>query len=112
MEYPSEATFYVRLSLMSPREGMRDRLLEEHRKLVEWLQDQPGFVRGFVIEEEDPDGRVGHLNIYRSEEDADRVAQTDHVLAVRSELMMLIEEGSRVEDSFHSYDPELAKGSK
>ena len=109
MDYPPEATFYVRLSLMSPKEGMLDEVLELHRKLVEWLPGQPGFVRGYLIVEGDPQGRVGHLNVYRAEQDADRAAQTEHVLSLRSEMMLLIEDDSHVERSYTAYDPQLAK---
>jgi quinol monooxygenase YgiN len=112
MDYPAEATFYVRLSLMLPKEGERERVLELHRELVEWLHGQPGFVRGYVIEAGDPAGRVGHLNVYESEEAADRVAQTQHVLAVRADLLLLIDEGSQAERSYVAYDPQLAQAGR
>ena len=111
MDYPADATFYVRLSLMSPKPGMRDDVLELHRKLIEWLPGQPGFVRGYLIVEGDPHGRVGHLNVYRSGQDADHVAQSQYVLSLRSELMRLIEEGSHAEHSYTAVDPQLAKTS-
>ena len=107
MDYPPDATFYVRLSLMVPKPGKLDEVLEIHRKLVEWLAGQPGFVRGYVITG-DHWGRVGHLNVYRSERDADRVAQTDHVLAIRSELLRLIDDESHVERFYTAQDPQLA----
>ena len=109
MEYPANATFYVRLSLMVPKEGMRDRVLDLHRKLVDWLQGQPGFIRGFLMVEGDPEERVGHLNIYDSEQQANQVAQSQHVLSVRSELKLLIEEDTQLEISWTAYDPQLAK---
>lgn len=105
MDYPADATYYIRLSLMDPREGERERVLVLHRGLVEWLAGQPGFVRGYVIESGDPAGRVGHLNVYRSEEDADRVAQHDHVLATRAELKLLVDEDSHAEHSYVAYGP-------
>lgn len=109
MEYPAEATFFVRLSLMVPRPGMRERMLELDRKLIEWLKDQPGFVRGFLIVEGDPEDRVGHITIYDSAYNADHVAQTQHVLSVRSELMLLAQEDSQIELSWTGFDPLLAK---
>ena len=111
MDYPKESTVYVRLSLMAPREGMLDELLELHRKLVEWLVGQPGFLRGYVIAGGDPEGRVGHITIYDSYENADQMAQTQTVLSMRSELMQLSEEGSQIEMSWTAYDPQLAKRS-
>lgn len=109
MQYPADARFYVRLSLMVPKDGMQDKVLELHRDLVEWLRGQPGFVRGYLIVGGDPEGRIGHLSVYHSERDADQVAQTQHVLAVRSGLLQLIEEGSHAERSWTAYDPQLAK---
>ena len=111
MDYPVDATFYVRLSLTQPKPGMRDQVLELHRQLLEWLPNHPGFVRGYLIVEGDPQGRVGHLNVYRTEQDADSVAQAQHVLSLRSELMLLIEEGSHAEHSYTAIDPKLAKAS-
>ncbi len=112
MDYPAEATFHFRLSLMYPRAGMRDQVLEIDRKLLEWLKEQPGFVRGYLIVEGDPQGRVGHLSVYRTMQDADRVAQTEHVLSVRSELLLLVEEDSHAEHEYTAIDPLLAKASK
>lgn len=107
----NDATFYVRLSLMRPKPGMRDEVLELHRQLGEWLSEQPGFVRGYIIIEGDPQGRVGHLNVYESEQAADDVAQTQHVLSLRSELMLLVEEDSHAEHFYTAIDPQLAKAS-
>jgi len=109
MDYPAAATFYVRLSLMTPKPGMEDQVLELHRQLIEWLPGHPGFVRGSLIVEGDPQGRVGHLNVYRTQHDADHVAQSDHVLSLRAELMLLVEEESHVEHSYTAIDPPLAK---
>jgi quinol monooxygenase YgiN len=107
MDYPANATFYVRLSLMHAHEHDRERVLELERKLVEGLPSLPGFVRGYLIVSGDPQGRVGHLNVWRSEHDADHAAQTDHVLATRAELMLLVDEDSHAEHSFVAYDPQL-----
>jgi hypothetical protein len=109
MDYPADATFFVRLSLMAPRPGMQERLLELDRQLLEWLQQQPGFVRGFLIVDGDPDGRVGHITVYDSAFNADQVAQTQHVLSVRSELKLLAQEDTQIELSWTGVDPMLAR---
>jgi quinol monooxygenase YgiN len=109
MDYPADAPFFVRVSLMIPKPGMEGQVLELHRNLVAWLKGQPGFVRGYVITGGDPEGRIGHLNVYRSEHDADHVAQSQHVLSVRSELLPLIDEDSHAERSWTVYDPQLAE---
>jgi hypothetical protein len=96
--------FYIRLSLMVPKEGMTEQVLSLHQKLVDSLPSQPGFVRGFVITG-DRWGRVGHLNIYESEEAADHVATTQHILSIRSELLQLIDEETHIERSYTVYEP-------
>lgn len=108
MNYPGDTTFYVRLSLSLAKPGMEETVLRLHRNLVESLRGQPGFVRGYVIVDGDPDGRVGHLNVYESEAAADHAAQSQHVLSVRSELLQSIEEDSHVERTWTVFDPQLA----
>ena len=107
MAEAEDGKFYVRLSLMIPREGMQEQVLALHRKLVSGLPSQPGFVRGYVITG-DRWGRVGHLNIYGSEHEADHAAQTQHVLSLRSEMLQLIVEESHIERSYDVFDPQLA----
>ena len=98
-------TYYVRLSLMDPKPGERERVVKMHEDLVTWLPGQPGFVRGYVIVSGDPLDRVGHMNVWRSMHDADQAAQTDHVLAIRSALLPLIDKDSHAEHSYETYAP-------
>ncbi len=111
MDYPPEAVFYVRLSLMKPKAGNRDRVLELQEQLLKSLPGQPGFVSGYLIVEGDPQGRIGHLNVYQTEQDADQVAQSQRVLSLRSELIPLVEEDSHAEHSYTGIDPQLAQKS-
>jgi quinol monooxygenase YgiN len=111
MEYPAEATFFTRLSLMDPRPGMRDRVIEMHAQLLDWLPSQPGYVRGYLVIGGDPQGRVGHIDVWRSEQEADQAAQSAHVLALRAELLLLIDEDSHAEHKYTTIDPKLAKAS-
>ena len=98
-------TFYIRLSLMIPKPGSEERVLELQRQLVAWLPGKPGYVGGYVIVGGDPQGRVGHVGIWRSEHDADAAAQSDHILSIRSELMLAIDEDSHAEHSYIGVDP-------
>jgi hypothetical protein len=108
MEYPPEATFYVRLSLMDPNPGEEERVSKLLDDMLAYLPDCPGYVRGYKLFAGDTQGRIGRLGVWRSEEDADRAANTQHVLSVRSELMRYIDEDSHVEHSYTAYDPQLA----
>jgi hypothetical protein len=111
MDYPAEATFYVRLSLMDPKPGQEELVSGVMDHLLEFFATQPGHVRGYKLLSGDPQGRYGRLTVWKSEQDADNTANTQHVLAVRSELLLLIEEGSHVERSYTAFDPQLAKAS-
>ena len=109
MDYPADATFYVRLSLMNPREGEDKLVAGLMDNLLEYFSTQPGYVRGYALLDGDPRGRVGRITMWESEEQADQAANTQHVLTVRSEIMQRIEEDSHIERSYTALDPELAK---
>ncbi len=109
MDYPADATFYVRLSLMVAKDGEKPSVSQMMDDLLDFLATQPGYVRGYKLIREYPDPRMGRLTVWQSEQHADHAAQTQHVLSVRSELMQLIEEDSHIERSYTAYDPQLAK---
>jgi hypothetical protein len=111
MDYPAEATFYVRLSLMDPKPGKDDLVSGLMDNLLQFFSTQPGYVRGYGLLSGDPQGRVGRITMWDSEEDADHAANTQHVLSVRSELLAMIEEDSHIERSYTAFDPQLAEGS-
>ena len=111
MDYPAEATFYVRLSLMNPKPGEHERVSELTDTLLEFFKNQPGYVRGYKLLSGDPQDRCGRLTVWESEDEMDQAAQDQHVLSVRSELIRLVEEGSHAEHSCTAYDPQLAKAS-
>jgi hypothetical protein len=95
----------VRLSLMKPKPGEEQKVLDLHNKLLEWLPGQQGFVRGYVIAGGDPQARVGHLDIWRTGDDAKNAAQSQHVLSVRSQLNLLIEPESHAEHAYEAFEP-------
>ena len=109
MDYPNDAIFYVRLSLMNPRPGEDERVSQIQDDLLDFFSSQPGYVRGYKVLSGDPQGRCGRLTVWKSEHEADNAANTQHVLAVRSRLLQLIEEDSHVERSYTAFDPQLAK---
>ncbi len=111
MDYPAEATFYVRLSLMNPKRDKEKLVAGLMDNLLEFFAEQPGYVRGYALVDGDPQGRVGRITMWKSEGEADHAANTQHVLTVRSEIMRLIEDDSHVERSYTALDPNLAKAS-
>ena len=92
---------YVRLSLVMPRPGNEQEVAKMEEGLIRFLATQPGYLHGYRITGGDSiAGRIGRLTLWRSDHDADHAAQTDHVLAVRSELLLLIDEEEHTEDSW------------
>lgn len=109
MDYPPEATFYVRLSLMNPRPGKADLVSALMDNLLEYFATQTGYAHGYSLVSGDPQDRVGRVTLWDSEEAADAAANTQHVLSIRSELLSLIDANSHVERSYTAFDPQLAK---
>lgn len=58
--------------------------------LVSYYSQQPGYIAGYRLEPTDPDGTFGRIGIWERQEDAEHAAQTDHDLALRSQLNMSV----------------------
>ncbi len=108
MDYPADATFYVRLSLVQPKEGADDQISAMQDDLLQFFATQPGYVRGYKLIRQFPDPRIGRISVWQSESDADNAAGSQHVLSVRSELIQLIEAEPQIERAYTAYDPQLA----
>ena len=97
---------YVRISMMRARTGEETRVHDLIDRLVAYYAQQPGFVTGYRLEPTEPDGFIGRIGVWERVEDADRAAQTEHDLALRSQLNMSVEEHR--EYSFVGYAPPQA----
>jgi hypothetical protein len=97
-------TVYVRLSLMRPRRGQKEKALALLDELIEFFSLQSGYLDAYTLTSPEEDGRaeIGRLTLWREDRDADRVATTPHVLSMRADLLRCVEEGSDVERSFHA----------
>ncbi|MGE0228518.1 MAG: antibiotic biosynthesis monooxygenase [Dehalococcoidia bacterium] len=91
---------YVRISLMRPKHGHEDEVNSLIDRLTEYYQQQPGYVTGYRLRNIDGSGRVGRLGVWERHEDAEHAATTDHDLALRSQLNLLVEDTSHEEYSF------------
>jgi hypothetical protein len=99
---------YVRLSLARPKAGNESGVARIEEDLMAFFAKQPGYLHGYQIVGGDSEGRVGRLTLWESGQHADQAAQTEHVLAQRSELLMLIEDETHVEDSWVAHEVEAA----
>ena len=86
---------YVRLSVVRPRPGREDEALRILHSLSAATEGSPGWVAGYVLKPDDDSGELARISIYEQESDAEREAASDKVLALRSELHMVIEPGHR-----------------
>ena len=87
---------YIRLSLMKPRQGQEAAVRELLDGLVLYHEGQAGYLTGYRVEHAEGD-RVGRLAIWEHEADAARVAITDRDMALRSQLNLVVADGSHEE---------------
>lgn len=93
---------YVRISYMMPKAGQERRVEELLDKLSTFYVNEGGYVSGYRLRphEGDPNRRMGRFGVWESEEHAVHAAQTEHALALRSELLRVVDEDSHEELSF------------
>jgi hypothetical protein len=94
---------------MVPRSGQESRLDEILRKLSDYYVTQPGYITGWVLapHEHMDTRRFGRVGVWATEDDAERAAQGSHALALRSDLLRVVEEDSHQELSFQG-EPDQA----
>jgi hypothetical protein len=93
---------YIRISYMVPKPGQEQPLDGVLDELSTFYAGAGGYVLGYRLHphQGDPMKRMGRVGVWETEEAAVRSAQADHVLALRSRMMQLIDEDSHVELSF------------
>lgn len=78
---------------MKPVPGREQEVTAILDDLLANFAKQPGFIVGYRIVEPIEGGEVGRISIWESAELADQAASTDHVMAIRSQLHLMIEAG-------------------
>ena len=93
---------YVRVSYMTPREGQEGRVAEFLRRLSTYYLSRPGYLQGYLLQPQPGAAprRIGRVGIWDSERAAEEAAQGERALALRSELIPLVNEDSHVELQF------------
>ena len=86
---------FVRLSVVKPRRGSEERVVEILNALSAATADTPGWQANYVLRPHDDSGEVVRISIYDDESSAEREAATPSVLSLRSELHLIIEPGHR-----------------
>ncbi len=95
---------YVRISLMVPKSGRGIEAGQLLDAVSHFCEGQPGFIRGYRLEQSDNSGLIGRVTIWADERSADAVAQLDRMLALRSSLNEVVRKGSHQERGFWAYD--------
>jgi len=88
--------YYLRLSLARPMEGRGEEAQRLEADLLSHSSAQEGFVGGYRLTARDGGREIGRITIWEREEAADRAATTQHVMALRSDLLA-VAEAERVE---------------
>lgn len=90
---------YVRLSIATPRRGDEDRLAGIMQQLAEAAASHPGCLQSYVMRPHDESGEIARLAVYADEHAAESTANSEHMLALRSQMHLLCEPG-HVERAF------------
>jgi len=86
---------YIRLSVVKPRPGQEARVVEILKALSAATENSPGWQANYVVRPHDESGDIARISVYDDEASAEREAATPTVLALRSELHLVVEPGHR-----------------
>lgn len=84
---------YVRISIVKPRHGQAARVEELMRKINDFASKAKGCREVFLLRPHDDSGEIARMAIYQDEDSAEAAASSQTVLALRSELHLLVEPG-------------------
>lgn len=84
---------YIRISIAKPRQGEGARVEELMRKINELAAAAEGCRETFLLKPHDNSGEVARMAIYEDEGSAEKAASTQSVLALRSQMHLLVEPG-------------------
>ena len=84
---------YVRISIAKPRRGEESRLRGILERINTEASSHDGCLETFVLEPHDDSGELARLAVYSNETAAESAASSDAMLALRSEMHLLIEAG-------------------
>ncbi len=92
---------YIRLSIARPRRGQEQLLEDLMRKLATLTAAQEGCIESYLLRPHDESGELARISVYRDEHAAEQSANNQSVMALRSEMHLLMEPG-HVERAFFS----------
>ena len=90
---------YVRLSMVHPRHGEEERVMQTMKSLAEAVLGKEGCLSSYVAKAKDG-GDVARISTFTDEAAADTTANDAHVMALRSELNMAVD--THIERAFET----------
>jgi heme-degrading monooxygenase HmoA len=93
---------YIRISLMVPLAGQAEAATDLLDAVANYLGGQPGYLGAYVLQPQPTTGMIGRVTLWEDEASADAVAQSAHMLSLRSELAPRIAESSHLEYGFNA----------
>lgn len=85
---------YVRMSVAKPRRGEEARVEEIFERINTEAAKNDGCLETYLLHPHDDSGEVARMAIYTDEDAAEAAASNDAVLALRSEMHLLVAAGA------------------
>ncbi|MBI5948321.1 MAG: antibiotic biosynthesis monooxygenase [Chloroflexi bacterium] len=82
---------YIRLSIARPQRGQEARLTEIMHKLAAVAEKQPGCRETFVLKSGDGSGDLARITIYENEAAGEAAANDASMMALRSEMHLIVD---------------------
>lgn len=82
-------TSSIRITLLQPRPKARSEARRVLAEMDRYLAGAPGLAMSFTFESEAPDGYLGRIAVWDDEAAANRLARSEHALALRAQLQDL-----------------------
>ena len=92
---------YVRISIVRPMRGQSERVETLMRQLAESVAKHEGCTQSMLLQSDDA-GELARVAVYTDAQASAATANDAHIMALRSELHLVIEPG-HVERSFESF---------
>jgi len=84
---------YIRISIARPNHGSEKRFEEIMRALASACAEQEGCEKAYILKPHDDSGEIARITIYKDEHSAEQSANSDRILALRSEMHLACQPG-------------------
>jgi quinol monooxygenase YgiN len=96
---------YIRLSVARPRTGETSEHLQAlFRELGQLTSGQEGCLQSYLLKPHDDSGEIARIVMYTDEKAAERAAGEESIMALRSQLDLIIDPHSHRERAFFTID--------